>query len=81
MPNTGYNSIQGGPLLALKRMDEVKFDVSSATVRVGPGNRWHNVSTALLGTGYGVVGGRLGEVGVGGLLLGGMDQSSPSISQ
>lgn len=41
------------------------------TVRVGPGNDWQDIHQALEGTGTTVVGGRIGEVGVGGYVLGG----------
>lgn len=50
---------------------EVTYDQASNTVRIGPGQRWEDVMGALDGTGVTVVGGRIGEVGVGGLLLGG----------
>ncbi|KAF1951770.1 hypothetical protein CC80DRAFT_597222 [Byssothecium circinans] len=41
------------------------------TVRVGPGNDWEDVHNALKGTNVTVVGGRIGEVGVGGYVVGG----------
>ena len=41
------------------------------TVRVGPGNDWQDVHKALEDTGVTVVGGRIGEVGVGGYVVGG----------
>jgi FAD/FMN-containing dehydrogenase len=67
-----YSSINGGPLIATKRMNQVLYDESSQTVRVGPGNRWMDVTEALLGTGVTVVGGRMGAAGVSGLMLGGI---------
>jgi hypothetical protein len=67
-----YSSINGGPLIATKRMNQVIYDPASQTVNVGPGNRWMDVTEALLGTGVMVVGGRMGEVGVSGLTLGGI---------
>jgi FAD/FMN-containing dehydrogenase len=66
-----YSSINGGPLIATKRMNQVIYDEASQTVDVGPGNRWMDVTQALLGTGVTIVGGRMGEVGVSGLTLGG----------
>lgn len=42
------------------------YDSGSATVRVGPGNDWEDVIKKLDGTGVTVVGGRIGDVGVGG---------------
>lgn len=41
------------------------------TVRVGPGNDWQDVLKVLTPLGVTVVGGRIGEVGVGGFVLGG----------
>ncbi|KAF2399747.1 FAD binding domain-containing protein [Trichodelitschia bisporula] len=70
-PNCGFASVAGGPLVSLQYLNEVAYDAAARTVRVGPGNRWHNVSAALQGTGMTVVGGRMGEVGVGGYMLGG----------
>ena len=71
-PNEYFASVEGGPLISMERLNEVTLDAEAQTVRVGPGNRWEDVQTALDGTGYTVVGGRIGHVGVGGLLLGGM---------
>lgn len=70
-PNEGFSSIQGGPLISTKNLNEVLFDASSMTVRVGPGNAWDDVQKALDGTGVTVVGGRIGNVGVGGYIVGG----------
>jgi FAD/FMN-containing dehydrogenase len=70
-PNEGFSSIQSGPLISTKHLNEVTFDTSSMTVRVGPGNDWQDVHKALEGTGVTVVGGRIGEVGVGGYVVGG----------
>jgi FAD/FMN-containing dehydrogenase len=70
-PNAGFSSIQGGPLISTKELNEVTFDPASMTVRVGPGNDWQDVHKALEGTNVTVVGGRIGEVGVGGYVLGG----------
>jgi FAD/FMN-containing dehydrogenase len=66
-----FASIKGGPLLATRYLNEVTYNPTTRTVRVGPGNHWHNVTAALQGTGMNVVGGRMGEVGVGGYMLGG----------
>ncbi|OAL56655.1 FAD-binding domain-containing protein [Pyrenochaeta sp. DS3sAY3a] len=70
-PNEGFSSIQGGPLISTKYLNEVVFDPASMTVRVGPGNDWQDVHKALETTGVTVVGGRLGDVGVGGYVVGG----------
>jgi FAD/FMN-containing dehydrogenase len=70
-PNNYFASIDGGPLISTKRLNEIILNQIDETVRVGPGNRWDDISAALDGTGYTAVGGRLGNVGVGGYLMGG----------
>lgn len=70
-PNNHFASIDGGPLISTKNLNQVILDTASETVKVGPGNRWDEVSAALDGSGYIVVGGRIGNVGVGGYMLGG----------
>lgn len=69
--NNGFASVQGGPLISTKYLNEVLFDPSSMTVRVGPGNDWQDVQEAIKNDGVAVVGGRIGEVGVGGYVVGG----------
>lgn len=70
-PNNYFSSINGSPLISTKNLNQVVLDSGTGTVRVGPGNRWDDVSKALDGSGYSVVGGRIGNVGVGGYMLGG----------
>ena len=53
-------------MISTRELNEVIYDARSGTVRVGPGNDWDDVIGALDGTGVTVVGGRLGDVGVGG---------------
>ena len=65
-PNQGFSSIDGGPLVSTRELNEVLYDAASGTVRVGPGNDWEDVIGKLDGTGVTVVGGRIGDVGVGG---------------
>lgn len=77
-PNNYFASVDGGPLISTKKLNEVIFDASSKTVRVGPGNRWDEVGEQLDATGYTVVGGRIGNVGVGGYLLGSEKTDEPS---
>ncbi|KAE9582718.1 putative FAD-linked oxidoreductase [Colletotrichum fructicola] len=70
-PNNYYASVKDGPLISTKGLKEVIYDKAGNTVSVGPGNKWEDVHAALDGTGVTVVGGRIGNVGVGGYLLGG----------
>ncbi|KAI0400224.1 FAD binding domain-containing protein [Xylaria palmicola] len=69
-PNNYFASIDGAPLISTKKLDQVILDPVAQTVRVGPGNRWDDVSEALDGSGFSAVGGRIGNVGVGGYMLG-----------
>ncbi|ROT43687.1 FAD binding domain-containing protein [Sodiomyces alkalinus F11] len=70
-PNNYFSSVHGGPLISTAKLNQVTLDPEAETVRVGPGNRWEDVSEALQRTGYSAVGGRIGNVGVGGYILGG----------
>lgn len=70
-PNQNFSSIDGGPLISTASLNEVILNAEAMTVRVGPGNRWEDVHKVLDGTNVTVVGGRIGNVGVGGYILGG----------
>ncbi|EJT72187.1 FAD binding domain-containing protein [Gaeumannomyces tritici R3-111a-1] len=70
-PNNRYASVKDGVLISTKKMNEVTIDRARGVVTVGPGNRWDDVFKGLEGSGLAVVGGRMGNVGVGGFLLGG----------
>jgi FAD/FMN-containing dehydrogenase len=70
-PNVYFSSVTGGPLISTRLLNEVSLDPAASTVRVGPGNRWDDVSKVLDGSGFTAVGGRIGNVGVGGYMLGG----------
>lgn len=52
-------------------MRRVEIDEPSSVVRVQPGAKWGDVYEYLESRGWMVVGGRLSDIGVGGLLLGG----------
>ncbi|KAF7118015.1 hypothetical protein CNMCM5793_007384 [Aspergillus hiratsukae] len=69
--NLGFSSTHGGLLIVTKNLDQVVYDPSTQTAVIGPGQTWDEAQGKLEGTGRAVVGGRLGGVGVGGLLLGG----------
>jgi len=69
-PNNYFSSIDGGPLISTKNLDQIILDPVAETVRVGPGNRWDGLAQELDGTGFSAVGGRIGNVGVGGYMLG-----------
>ena len=70
-PHAGASNIAGGVTIDLGRMDWTRFDADTETVDIGPGGRWNTVYGELEKHNRVVAGGRDGNVGVGGLLLGG----------
>lgn len=70
-PNNGWSSVAGGPLLAMEKFDQADLDGETGIVDVGPGNRLDGLAAKLQGSGWTFVGGRIGNTGVGGLVLGG----------
>lgn len=70
--NRGFASIDGGPLINLKKLDEVNYDPETQAAQIGPGNRWTKVIKTLEPYNRTAVGGRIGHVGVGGYMTGGM---------
>lgn len=60
-----------GVLLSTYGLSQVQVSEDRKTVNIGPGNHWSDVYKGLEPYGLTVVGGRLGVVGVPGLLLGG----------
>jgi FAD/FMN-containing dehydrogenase len=77
-PNKWMASVQGGPLISTALLNEVVYNRPSQTVRFGPGQSWENITDALQTYGVTVVGGRIGNVGVGGYMLGG-ENLTPTI--
>ncbi|KAF4425881.1 Bifunctional solanapyrone synthase [Colletotrichum fructicola] len=72
MPVVGYNGIgSSGVLLSTSNLTTLAVSDDKATVSVGAGHRWRDVYSYLQPYGLAVVGGRIGGVGVSGLLLGG----------
>jgi FAD/FMN-containing dehydrogenase len=67
----GAATIEGGITVSFENMKGIKLSGDKKTVAVQPGNNWGNVLTALSTTGVTVVAGRIGDLGVGGLTLGG----------
>lgn len=65
------NSPQGVTIDFNAHMRRVEIDESNFVVRVQPGAKWGDVYEYLEARGWMVVGGRLSDIGVGGLLLGG----------
>lgn len=70
-PNRGFSSVDGGVLISFSNLASTTYNSESQTADLEPGGRWIEVAQALDPYGVTAVGGRIGDVGVGGLLLGG----------
>lgn len=67
----GTNSIANGVTIDLSHMNSSSYDPQTNIASIQPGGRWKNVYADLDKEGVTVTGGRDGDVGVGGFLLGG----------
>ncbi|KAI1406790.1 hypothetical protein F5Y13DRAFT_196797 [Hypoxylon sp. FL1857] len=70
-PAPGSNDINGGVTIDLSNLKSVQYDCDSQRVTFGPGVRWKHVYLELEKYDRVVAGGREGETGVAGFLLGG----------
>ncbi|KAF2677867.1 FAD-binding domain-containing protein [Lentithecium fluviatile CBS 122367] len=70
-PHAGSANIEGGVTIDLQSVNAVTISADKKTVSIGGGNRWGNVYTQLDEQEVVMVGGRVTQVGVGGLLTGG----------
>lgn len=68
---TGASNIHNGLTIDLQLLNELRLSEDGTTTRVGAGNRWIDVYSYLAPKNRAVVGGRVAEVGVAGLTLGG----------
>jgi hypothetical protein len=71
MPIAWYNNINSDVLLSTSNLSTLELSSEKSTVSVGAGNRWRDVYSYLTPYGLAAVGGRVGDVGVSGFLLGG----------
>ena len=71
MPVPGAANITDGVLISMSRLNQVTLSPDHTTAQIGSGLRWAKVYTDLSQHNLTVAGGRYGDVGVGGLLLGG----------
>jgi hypothetical protein len=71
----GSSNAEDGITIDLRRFNAVEVSKDQKTVKIGGGQIWGNVYKTLEKQGLAVVGGRVSDVGVGGLLLGGMCRS------
>ncbi|KAL2865563.1 FAD-binding oxidoreductase [Aspergillus lucknowensis] len=67
----GASSSQGGISILFRDLNEVSLNDDKSIASIGPGNKWGQVYKALEPHGLAVVGGRLSDIGVGGLTTGG----------
>ena len=71
MPSPLAANINNGVLIDMSLFDDVTYDATNDLATVGAGQRWENVYNHLDQYKVTVVGGRVLDVGVGGLTLGG----------
>ncbi|TVY12974.1 putative FAD-linked oxidoreductase, partial [Lachnellula arida] len=70
--NVGWSSVDGGVLIVMSNLGpNTTFNSADSTANIPPGARWDTVIGALEPYSVAVVSGRLGDVGVAGLTLGG----------
>ena len=71
-PNKGWSSVDQGVLISFRPfMQGTKLSADKSYADVGPGARWNEAVGNISSSGKALVGGRLGDVGVGGYTLGG----------
>ncbi|KAF9894897.1 hypothetical protein FE257_004519 [Aspergillus nanangensis] len=71
MPVPGAASTDHGVMISLHDLKHRQLSKDLSVVQLGPGNIWQDVYDYVAPSGRAVNGGRYGQVGVGGLLLGG----------
>ncbi len=67
----GASNSQGGITIDLEKLSTIEVSFDRKTTRLGSGNHWSDVYSRLETLGLAVTGGRNGDIGVGGLTLGG----------
>ncbi|KAI0138688.1 FAD binding domain-containing protein [Hypoxylon sp. NC0597] len=67
----GSNNIANGVTIDLTMMNSTSYDQEAKIAKIQPGGRWRDIYAELDKHGVTVTGGRDGDVGVGGFLLGG----------
>lgn len=70
-PFAGSANIAGGVTVDLRGLKGIALSDDKSTVAIGVGENWASVYTELDKHGLTTAGGRVGRVGVGGLILGG----------
>lgn len=67
----GATNIDGGVKFDINQLNEVETNSEGTVTRIGAGSQWGEVYEYLDSRGLSVAGGRNGDVGVAGVLLGG----------
>lgn len=67
----GASNIQDGLTIDLSALNSITLSSNGSIAHIGAGNRWLDVYTALQPYNLSVIGGRVSDIGVGGLTLGG----------
>ncbi|KAJ0106895.1 FAD binding domain-containing protein [Diaporthe amygdali] len=67
----GVNNIENGVTIDMGLFNQTTYNAGSGLASVGPGGHWTGAYTELARSNVTVVGGREGQVGIGGFLLGG----------
>lgn len=67
----GGSNINGAVTIDLSKLNQIEVSSDRTVTRVGTGNRWEDIYTKLDPLGLAVIGGRNGDIGAGGLTLGG----------
>ncbi|KAH9829787.1 FAD-binding domain-containing protein [Teratosphaeria destructans] len=65
------SNIEDGITITLQRFNKVKLSADAQSVSIGPGLRWSDVYRALEPYNITALGGRVSDIGVGGLITGG----------
>jgi FAD/FMN-containing dehydrogenase len=68
---SGASNIAGGMTIDLINLNKISVSADKTQTSIGAGNRWYDVYSYLETLGLSVVGGRVSDIGVGGLTLGG----------
>ncbi|KAI0467577.1 FAD-binding domain-containing protein [Xylaria cf. heliscus] len=69
--STGSSSIVNGVTIDVSHLNSTSYNAETNIASIGPGGRWQYVYAELIKYGITATGGRDGDVGVGGFLLGG----------
>ncbi|KEY74550.1 hypothetical protein S7711_07153 [Stachybotrys chartarum IBT 7711] len=75
-PLAGWANINDHLLISMSNFRDLSYDETTQTLRTGIGNRWADVYESLVPHGRVVVGGRLGDVGLGLVTGGGLSHLS-----